>query len=55
MLSLRLLLKASGEKTDKGALDGVRLKCPLSRDEVDALGKGVGWPEWKERLVDIDD
>ncbi|GAA5991231.1 hypothetical protein JCM5350_005947, partial [Sporobolomyces pararoseus] len=55
LLSLRLLLKASGEKTDKGALDGVRLKCPLSRDEVDALGKGVGWPEWKERLVDIDD
>jgi hypothetical protein len=48
-------LKASGEKTDKGALDGVRLKCPLSRDEVDGLGKGVGWPEWKERLVDIDD
>ncbi|GAA6005157.1 hypothetical protein JCM11491_002597 [Sporobolomyces phaffii] len=55
LLSLRLLLKASGEKTDKGALDGVRLKCPLSRDEVDALGRGVGWSEWKERLVDIDD
>ncbi|GAA5946333.1 hypothetical protein JCM3765_000200 [Sporobolomyces pararoseus] len=55
LISLRLLLKASGEKTDKGALDGVRLKCPLSRDEVDALGKGVGWPEWKERLVNIDD
>ncbi|GAA5869029.1 hypothetical protein JCM16303_000340 [Sporobolomyces ruberrimus] len=55
LISLRLLLKASGEKTDKGALDGVRLKCPLSRDDVDGLGKGVGWMEWRERLVDIDD
>ncbi|GAA5847190.1 hypothetical protein JCM3766R1_001828 [Sporobolomyces carnicolor] len=55
LISLRLLLKASGEKSDKGALDGVRLKCPLSRDEVDRLAKGVGWSEWKERLVDIDD
>ncbi|GAA5933881.1 uncharacterized protein JCM15063_000499 [Sporobolomyces koalae] len=55
LISLRLLLKASGEKTDKGVLDGIRLKCPLSRDEVNAMGKGVGWPEWKERLIDIDD
>lgn len=54
MLSLRLLLRASGTG-DKGELDGVRFKCPLSRDQVEGLAVGVGWREWKERLVGIDD
>lgn len=46
-------MRASGG--DKGELDGVRLKCPLSRDQAEGLAVGVGWREWKERLVGIDD
>jgi len=56
LLNLRLLLKASGSSGgDKGELEGLRLKCSLSRDEVEGLALGLGWREWKERLVGIDD
>ncbi|GAA5863740.1 hypothetical protein JCM5353_002114 [Sporobolomyces roseus] len=58
LLNLRLLLgmKASGSSGgDKGELEGVRLRCSLSRDEVEGLALGLGWREWKERLVGIDD
>ncbi|BGO90022.1 hypothetical protein NBRC10512_002008 [Rhodotorula toruloides] len=54
LLHLRLLSRASSENNTEKILDGVKLKCGLARDTVDALAVSVGWKEWKERLVGDD-
>ncbi|BGP23211.1 hypothetical protein JCM10295v2_002105 [Rhodotorula toruloides] len=54
LLHLRLLARASSENNTDKILDGVKLKCGLARDMVDALAVSVGWKEWKERLVGDD-
>ncbi|BGP30512.1 hypothetical protein JCM10296v2_002267 [Rhodotorula toruloides] len=54
LLHLRLLTRASSENNSDKILDGVKLKCGLARDTVDALAVSVGWKEWKERLVGDD-
>ncbi|BGP14333.1 hypothetical protein JCM10213_004461 [Rhodosporidiobolus nylandii] len=51
LLHLRLLTRASSESNTNRILDGVKLKCPLAKDVVDALAQSVGWKEWRERLV----
>ncbi|GAA6000442.1 hypothetical protein JCM10207_008013 [Rhodosporidiobolus poonsookiae] len=51
LLHLRLLTRASSESNTDKVLDGVKLKCPLAKDIVDALALSVGWKEWRERLV----
>ncbi|GAA5976599.1 hypothetical protein JCM11641_001352 [Rhodosporidiobolus odoratus] len=51
LLHLRLLARASSESNTDKIFDGVKLKCPLAKDVVDALAQSVGWKEWRERLV----
>ncbi|GAA5865262.1 hypothetical protein JCM3774_004912 [Rhodotorula dairenensis] len=51
LAQLRLLHRASSENNADKVLDGVKLRCGLARDAVEALAVSVGWKEWKERLV----
>ncbi|GAA5839895.1 hypothetical protein JCM11251_001241 [Rhodosporidiobolus azoricus] len=52
LLHLRLLTLSSASLTNPDkVLDGVKLKCPLSKDVVEALALSVGWKEWRERVV----
>ncbi|POY72452.1 hypothetical protein BMF94_4278 [Rhodotorula taiwanensis] len=51
LVQLRLLQRVSSENNADKVLDGVKLRCGLARDTVDALAVSVGWREWKERLV----
>ncbi|GAA6034864.1 hypothetical protein JCM8097_009338 [Rhodosporidiobolus ruineniae] len=51
LLHLRLLTRASSESNPDKVLDGVKLKCPLAKDVVEALALSVGWKEWRERVV----
>ncbi|GAA5921419.1 hypothetical protein JCM3775_003040 [Rhodotorula graminis] len=52
LVQLRLLTRASAQ--DK-VLDGVKLRCAIERDEAEGLAVSLGWKEWKERLVGVDD
>lgn len=51
LVHLRLLQRVSSENNTDKVLDGVKLRCGLARDTVEALALSVGWKEWKERLV----
>ncbi|GAA5948760.1 hypothetical protein JCM21900_005286 [Sporobolomyces salmonicolor] len=59
LLSLRLLQRASSSAdTAKNAdklLDGVKLRCSLAREVVDGLARSVGWNEWRERVVGVNE
>ncbi|GAA5887289.1 hypothetical protein JCM6882_002477 [Rhodosporidiobolus microsporus] len=51
LLHLRLLTLSSSASNPDKILDGVKLRCPLAKDVVDALAVSVGWKEWRERVV----
>ncbi|KAK4058499.1 hypothetical protein OIO90_000661 [Microbotryomycetes sp. JL221] len=53
LIQLRLLLRSSGSGTDK-VLDGVKLKCNVTKDVIDVLAEnvGMGRGRWREYLWD---
>ncbi|GAA6062628.1 hypothetical protein JCM10212_000290 [Sporobolomyces blumeae] len=61
LVTLRLLDRTTSTtsldslKSADKVLDGVKLRCPLSKGDVDAMAKSIGFAEWKERLVDVED
>lgn len=51
LINLRLLQRVSAK--DK-AMDGVKLKCKLTRETVDMLAKSIGKGDWTELLWDAE-
>ena len=52
LVNLRLLQRISAQ--DK-VLDGVKLKCKLNRETIDALARSVGKVDWAQSLFNVED
>ena len=51
LVNLRLLQRVSGQEK---VLEGMKLKCKLTRETIDMLARSVGKPDWAQFLWDAD-